>query len=184
MKRPDVISLEQVLEEPVAFEFDLTFAIAELGREPLVEISPVRFEGEVTRIEPGFSLQGELTYSGRLECSRCLAFYPFEEEERFSLVLYRRVPQGSEERELEKSDLDVYFYEDAQVAVRPIVEERIQLAVPMKPLCSPECRGLCVQCGADLNQAPCSCAGEVVDPRWEALRALGRSGEGKAPRRG
>jgi len=79
---------------------------------------------------------------------------------------------------LEKSDLDAYFYEEPSVPVLPIVEERIQLAVPMKPLCSAECRGLCPQCGAELNSGPCGCESETTDPRWEALKVLRGSPEG------
>jgi uncharacterized protein len=172
MKRPDILPLESVLDEPVAFDFELAPPVSSLDREPLIEISPVRFAGEVSRIEAGFSLEGQISYRGRLECSRCLAAYPFEEDEHFSLLLYKRAPAKSGEVALEKSDLDAYFYEEPSISVTPIVEERIQLAVPMKPLCSPECRGLCVRCGADLNSGPCGCPTEIMDPRWEALKAL------------
>ena len=178
----DALSLEKVLDEPVAFAFEIPFFARELEREPLLEISPVRFEGEVGRIEGGFSLEGRLAYEGRLECSRCLASYPFDENQRFSLVLYPRPALAPLERELEKADLDAYFYDEPAVAVAPIVEERIQLAVPMKPLCRPECRGLCPQCGADRNREACNCVTDAVDPRWEALRALAGSGGRKSPR--
>ncbi|HTD53290.1 MAG TPA: hypothetical protein VK780_09715, partial [Thermoanaerobaculia bacterium] len=87
---PDVLSLEKVLDEPVAFAFDIPFSAPALEREPLLEISPVRLEGEIERIEGGFSLEGRLAYTGRLECSRCLVPYAFDENQRFSLVLYPR----------------------------------------------------------------------------------------------
>jgi len=58
------------------------------------------------------------------------------------------------------------------VSVAPIVEERIQIALPMKPLCREDCRGLCPQCGADRNVSPCSCVVEFIDPRWRALQVL------------
>ncbi len=182
MKRPATISLEQVLDEPVAFAFDLDVPASGLDREPLLALSPIRFEGEVTRIEGGFSVEGRLAYDGSLECSRCLAAYPFAQAERFTLVLYQRAAPEGGERELDKTDLDAYFYDHPEVPVVPIVEERIQLAVPMKPLCSPECRGLCPRCGADRNRAECGCVTEGRDPRWEALRVLAESHEGKAPR--
>ncbi len=181
MNRSDVLSLEKVLDEPLAFDFELSIPAAGLDREPLVEVSPVRFEGEVARIEGGYSLQGMLSYSGRLECSRCLVPYPFREAERFDLVLYRRAPAGTEDKELDKADLDACFYDEPDVPVAPIVEERMQLAVPMKPLCSPDCRGLCVRCGADLNRGACGCPAETIDPRWEALKALAQGPEGKVP---
>ena len=173
MKSDQILSLEGILDEPQAFEFDLSFPLPELDREPLLELSPVRFEGEVVRIEGGYSLDGRLAYTGRLECSRCLASYPFEEEQDFSLVLYKRRPAPSaEEVPLTDEDLDVWFYDDPQVPVAPIVEERIQIAVPMKPLCREDCRGLCARCGCDLNQGVCGCTVKPIDPRWEALKTL------------
>jgi len=182
MKHPAVISLEQVLDEPVRFAFDLDVPASSLGREPLLELSPAHLEGEVARIEGGHSLQGNLSYGGRLECSRCLAAYPFQQQERFTLLLFKRSAAPDGERELDRTDLDASFYDQPDISVVPIVEERIQLAVPMKPLCGPECRGLCPQCGADRNRGACGCATEETDPRWEALRALAGSRQDKASR--
>jgi uncharacterized protein len=172
MKTENTLSLEGILDEPLAFEFDLSFSVRALDREPLLEISPVRFEGEVVRVEGGYSLDARLTYSGQLECSRCLAPYAFEEDEDFSLLLYKRRAPSSEEISLNEEDLDVWFYDDPEVAVAPIVEERIQIAVPMKPLCKDDCRGLCARCGRDLNEGPCDCTAEPIDARWDALRQL------------
>ncbi len=172
MKRPNTLSLEGVRDEPVPFAFELSFTPAALDREPLVEISPVRLEGRVGRVEGGYSLEAELSYRGRLECSRCLAAYPFETDEQFSLLLYKRAPVLSEELALQKDDLDIYFYEEPSIAVAPIAEERIQMAVPMKPLCREDCRGLCPHCGDDLNLATCGCNVRPIDPRWNALAEL------------
>ena len=135
-------------------------------------ISPVEISGEVLRIEGGYALSARLVYEGELECSRCLAAYPFREDETFSLVLYPRRPAAQGEVELGKDDLDAMSYDDPVVPLAPIAEERVQMALPMKPLCRPDCKGLCVTCGKDLNQGPCGCAHEAADPRWEALRAL------------
>lgn len=170
-----VISLDTILEDPVPFEAEIAFSLAEIDREPLLELAPVRFEGTVSRIERGFALDGELGYGGRLECSRCLAAYPFETEERFSLVLTKRPTALEKEIDLERGDLDVSFYDEAEVPLAPIAEERIQMAIPMKPLCHEDCRGLCAGCGADLNTEACRCAPTAVDPRWEALRGLSRN---------
>lgn len=45
-------------------------------------------------------------------------------------------------------------------------------ALPMQPLCRPDCRGLCPRCGHDLNQGPCGCPAEEHDERWAALAKL------------
>ena len=173
MKPRDTLSLDSVLDEPVPFSFELSFTTAALDREPLLDISPVLLEGEVSRIEKGFSLEARLSYGGRLECSRCLAGYPFDLQEDFTLLLTKRAatPFG-QEIPLASEQLDEYFYDEPVIPVAPIAEERIQMGVPMKPLCREDCRGLCATCGEDLNVTECGCAAEAADPRWEALRLL------------
>ena len=172
MKESNTLSLDAVLDEPLPFAFELYFSTAGLDREPLLEISPVRLEGEISRIEKGFAFNARIAYGGRLECSRCLASYPFQTREDFSLVLAKRPPAAGGEISLEGEDFDAYFYDEPVLPVAPIAEERIQMSVPMKPLCREECRGLCPLCGEDLNAADCGCALETADPRWEALRQL------------
>jgi uncharacterized protein len=53
----------------------------------------------------------------------------------------------------------------------PLVEEQVQLEVPLKALCRDDCRGLCPMCGADRNLAPCVCK-PPGDERWKSLRTL------------
>jgi uncharacterized protein len=184
MTQPNTISLDAVLDEPVPFAFELFFSTAGLDREPLLEVSPVRLEGEISRIEKGFLFDARIAYAGKLECSRCLASYPFQTREDFSLVLTKRTPAAlrrpggpgapatGAEIVLEGDDFDVYFYDEPVLPVAPIAEERIQMAVPMKPLCREDCRGLCPRCGEDLNVADCGCSADSADPRWEALQHL------------
>jgi uncharacterized protein len=172
MTRADSLHLDTVLDEPVRFGGELAVPVSAIDREPLLALSPLRISGEVRRIEGGYALQAELVYSGELECSRCLAAYPFQEDEVFSLVLYPRTSGAAAEVELTPNDLDVLYYADPVVPLAPIGEERVQMALPMKPLCKPDCRGLCPTCGKDRNLGACACAPESIDPRWEALKAL------------
>jgi uncharacterized protein len=167
-----VFPLEAIREKPLSFEFEVPFAREELDREPLVAVRPARIAGEVTSVEGGHALTASLAWDGRLECSRCLAPYDFSHQEEFSLVLYPRKAVSDADLELDREDLDAYFYDDSNVAVAPIVEERIQMAIPMKPLCREDCLGLCVQCGADRNVTRCNCVVEFIDPRWRALELL------------
>ncbi len=172
MKQPDHIALEAVRNEPVSFAFELRFSPKALDREPLQEISSVLLEGTISRIESGFALEARCVFQGKLECSRCLAAYPFAMDEPFSLLLCERVAGIPDVRELAKDELDVSFYEGGELAVAPIAEERVQMAIPMKPLCREECLGLCPQCGEDRNLGPCGCGSQAADPRWGALEAV------------
>jgi uncharacterized protein len=172
MKHPDHIALEAVRDEPVPFQFELPFSLAALDREPLLEISPVRLEGTISRIERGFALEARCAFRGKLECSRCLAAYPFAMDEPFALLLCKRPAASPDDRRLAEDDLDVTYYEDDHLAVAPIAEERVQMAIPMKPLCREDCLGLCPQCGEDRNLGPCGCGNEAPDPRWSALEGF------------
>lgn len=166
------ISLESVAQEPLRVESELPVSLTAIDREPLLAISPLKMSGEVTRIEGGYALSARLVYEGQLECSRCLAAYPFREEDEFHLVLYPRQSQPGVDVELERGDLDTQYFDQPVVELSPIAQERVQMALPMKPLCRVDCRGLCPSCGNDLNLGSCGCARDAADPRWEALRAL------------
>ena len=172
MTRPESLNLDTVLDEPVRFGGELAVPVSAIDREPLLSLSPLRISGEVRRIEGGYALTAELVYSGELECSRCLTPYPFQEDEVFSLVLYPRTAAPSDEVELSRDDLDALYFSDPAVPLSPIAEERVQMSLPMKPLCKPDCRGLCPTCGKDRNLGACQCSSESIDPRWEALKAL------------
>ncbi len=54
----------------------------------------------------------------------------------------------------------------------PLIREQVLLALPTRPLCQEDCRGLCPHCGINLNRSACGCRVETVDPRLEALRSL------------
>lgn len=74
-------------------------------------------------------------------------------------------------KELADADDDIrYITPDLpDIDISEDIRETALLGIPYKLLCRPECRGLCPQCGANRNLAPCDCAAESVDPRWEKL---------------
>jgi uncharacterized metal-binding protein YceD (DUF177 family) len=76
------------------------------------------------------------------------------------------------EVELDKDELGALAIEGEHLDTEPLIAEQILLEIPMKPLCSPECRGLCPRCGADRNAVPDCCEEPAGDERWEALGAL------------
>lgn len=66
------------------------------------------------------------------------------------------------------------FITDMVVDVDALAREALVLALPFQPLCDEGCKGLCPQCGADLNREACACQAQAGDPRWDALRQLDR----------
>jgi uncharacterized protein len=74
--------------------------------------------------------------------------------------------------EVKEDDLGVSFYTDDAIDLEQIMREQFYLALPMKPLCTSDCQGLCPVCGINRNRETCSCASTWVDPRFDALRNL------------
>ncbi|HEX2466018.1 MAG TPA: DUF177 domain-containing protein [Thermoanaerobaculia bacterium] len=85
---------------------------------------------------------------------------------------HAKEPASEPEVELEKDELGAIVIEGEHLDTEPLIAEQILLEIPMKPLCAPECRGLCPRCGADRNAVADCCEEPAGDERWEALGAL------------
>jgi uncharacterized protein len=81
-------------------------------------------------------------------------------------------PARADDVELGRDDLDTDFYVDDQIDLARVLETETTLALPMKPLCDPGCRGLCPVCGANRNLSSCACAERAPDPRLAVLKTL------------
>ena len=64
------------------------------------------------------------------------------------------------------------FYRDEQIDLNELLREQFYLALPMKPLCSEGCKGICPQCGTNRNAANCDCSPQWEDPRMAGLKTL------------
>ena len=91
----------------------------------------------------------------------------------------RYLPQGaaadeetSEESETEADDVSTTFYREEEIDLAELLREQFYLALPMKPLCAESCKGLCPQCGVNLNVETCACKPQWEDPRLAGLKAL------------
>ena len=77
----------------------------------------------------------------------------------------------STEPALSAEDLDVFAYDGERIDIEPLFREQFVRFVPYAPLCAEDCKGLCSQCGIDLNSGTCSCE-KPIDPRLAALKGL------------
>jgi uncharacterized protein len=142
---------------------------AQSGGEDVLSVGEVEFEGRVERAGRGYLLEGRVRGIARLRCVRCLCEFklPFSEGLELHLLPSAALPQEEETR-LERKDLEVRFYDEPRIDVAEVATEQFVLALPMKPLCTETCRGICPGCGANLNLGPCSCPAEK-DARWASL---------------
>ena len=120
-----------------------------------------------------FRVTGRAATRVELTCSRCVEPVESPIEVDFDL---RYVPftenAGEGEREIDDDDLATAFHREGSLDVIEMLREQFQLALPMKPLCSEACRGLCPECGANLNRTECGHEPKWEDPRLAPLKGL------------
>jgi len=132
----------------------------------------VRVRLTIQQIGEEFFCQGQVVAPVEEECDRCLTLFKDELTNDVSFI----VKIGEEKSNLttdDESENVIYLKPGEHVVdLRDLVREAIILALPIKPLCDPECKGLCPQCGANLNEETCECKIEEYDTRWEGLKDL------------
>jgi uncharacterized protein len=136
--------------------------------------APVELSLDVERSgKDAFRVTGRAITRLELDCGRCLEAFEVPVDASFEL---RYIPAaentGEEEREIEEDDLTTAFYREGSLDVIDMLREQFTLATPMKPLCAEACRGLCPECGANLNRTECGCTPKWEDPRLAALKGL------------
>jgi uncharacterized protein len=147
-------------------------------------IGPVRVTGSLTRAGDRFRLRGRIGATLQLACGRCLTPFPQRVDTDIDLT-YVPVqppagtsakdakPRGTDEEvELQDEDLNTSYYHDHVLDLGEMLREQFYLALPMRPLCRPDCQGLCPSCGIDRNVDTCQCQTDWVDPRLSGLKAL------------
>lgn len=125
-----------------------------------------------------FRLVGTAQTTLEMACSRCVEPFHVPVDAKFDLSY---VPQtqnaGEVEQEIGDEDLATAYHREGLIDVIELLREQFLLALPMKPLCSEDCKGLCVECGANLNRTTCGCNPQWEDPRLAALKVLLKSEE-------
>jgi uncharacterized protein len=160
---------------------EIDFVESDTDVNRLLEQGPIR-EYRVSRpfsVKLSYYRSGmELFFSGTLRaevtatCARCAEDFSVASERDFRFVLAPRSVGDLNGKHINAEDLEFSLYEGDAVEVSPLLREQLLLALPTRPLCQEGCRGLCPQCGVNLNLKTCACSAEKLDPRFEALRAL------------
>jgi len=150
-----------------ARQIDLADAGADLAGD-------LHLQGRVLQAGDDILLEGTLRAAFSLNCSRCLKDFvqPFEADVSATYVQSSgdHRPDGRAETDLDEAAHITFF--DDEIDLLSGIREDVVLSIPVKPLCSEDCRGLCVQCGTDLNEGECTCRKEDVDLRFAQLRDI------------
>ena len=118
--------------------------------------------------------RGRLRTIAIVECSRCLRKHHEDIEFDFceDCALTQIDEPISYAAELDDEPVPVPILNDRMVDLSELVRQLLIVHLPSYSVCSPECRGLCPHCGADLNEGACGCEDDTLDPRLAPLRDL------------
>jgi uncharacterized protein len=123
--------------------------------------SSARVRLELESLSDGIVVTGVVTAPWEGLCRRCLRPLRGELDAEVKEVFSHNPP-----------DDDVYQLTGDHVDLEPMVRDLLLLELPLAPVCSPDCRGLCTECGADLNTVDCGHHQTSSDPRWAVLDVL------------
>ena len=173
------IVVDHIKDIPVALHFD-----EPVGAFPLLAgmqdeksccvTGNIQGDMIVTREYENIRVSGRVTAPLALCCSRCLADFTSFVDTSFTIFFRKEVASTSttNEDELELGEMDLLSstYGGDEIDLTHEIEEQVAMEIPLKPLCSDACKGLCHECGTDLNTSSCSCSKESVSLTFSALK--------------
>lgn len=163
-----LLKVQELVARQQPIELQGTLDMAELFRDnsEYNPLAPMKFDLVAKAADDRILVSGQLSCDVRMQCSRCLDKFdetiavPFEEQ-------FRIVEDG--EAELSEDDEAVPVTEE-RIDLSPYLAEELVVQLPYAPLCSEDCKGLCPECGMNLNEQSCGCNTEKIDPRMAALQ--------------
>lgn len=161
-----ILELKKILlsdHEVFPFSYEMPLEDVTInGVHPFV--SPVTITGTVQSHAGAAKLDARVSFDFIIPCDRCTAEFRTHYDFSFSHLLVSS---------LADEDTDFYIVaENDRLDLDALLREDILLELPVRFLCRPDCKGLCPQCGQDLNHGMCQCVSRQTDPRLAVLKQL------------
>jgi uncharacterized protein len=169
------LPLDEITEESRECKFSITSErIAELleTKIPSEYRSPAGMKSSVTvyRATEDIFLSGNIEGEVVADCARCLVSVPISASFDFQTVLLPEPVAEEKGSDLGADDLALGHYGGEELDFEPLCVEQLILQLPSRLLCKDDCRGLCINCGSNLNTETCRCTAEPADPRFAVLK--------------
>lgn len=151
------------LEAPLGTSRTYELAYPKIEVEELT-LTPLNGSFTAVRTSEGVYLTGTLHTNLEITCMRCLTETTINLELPIDDLFYyppNDVPEG-----------EFVINEDGFANLDPLVRELVVIETPLHPICQPDCKGLCAQCGQNLNEKTCDCTTDTIDPRLAILKNL------------
>ena len=165
------IEIEDLKPEPLHVRHVFPIGEIKFSHEDASLAGPVTADFVLSHKDRNLFVDGTVETAIRFRCSRCTKEFSRSFAAKFDLS-YLPQPKWTNEGaeiELRYEEMEVAYYDGVAFDVNLMVLEQIELAMPMQFVCSEACKGLCYQCGADLNEGACLCKNDVSGSRLSVL---------------
>ena len=173
--RQQVVDLSELGSERLELEASFPPGTIEFSGDAVMQLDTLHWTGFVEKKGPEVRLSGALTSKLKLTCDRCLEPIGEFVRREFDLFFEERdslVYEENAEIELDETTTQTAFLTGSDLPLGEIMREQVLLALPMKPLCDTQCKGLCPSCGQNLNIDSCGCSPRAMHPAFEVLEKL------------
>ena len=162
-RKPFRINVGFIIHEEVGYSHEIPL---EFEKVRLEDLELQNFIGTITigRTPQGLVVQGTFSADTKLECVRCL--------NEFSESLDWQITELYAFNKKSVSELELLVPDDAHIDLAPLIREYALLEIPIKPLHDHNCKGLCIECGQDLNVKDCGHNQDIDDSPFATLKDL------------
>jgi len=174
------IDINTIGREKVSFDRDLALPGLEGAGGETVKVVRAHMSGEARREGRGVRLEARLEARLEMPCSRCLEALALDLDAEIRRTLIAEPGEGDEQTPRvpdDEDDEETLRVAEGKVSLEEIATEQLYLSLPLKAVCSTNCKGLCPECGANRNLGACGCRTEDVDPRLAPLLEFRRRSE-------
>lgn len=165
-----LISVEELRLHPVSISKTYPPGELDYRSTEFRQLGDLRISGVAELVGDEIRFRGHLHAELQALCDRCLCKVQIPVESDLDLV-YRPMATiaRQEEVEVSLSELEVGFFSGPGVELADLITEQVNLAIPMKIVCRPDCRGLCPICGVNRNLEACHCTDDFHESPFTAL---------------
>ncbi len=161
-----IIEFNELLKrKSYAKDIDLSFNMKSFlyQGDEIIFKSPVKAKGKASIQEDIIHFDVQVSFVIELTCTRCLDRYTSN----FDINIFEEYTNNPK-----KESEDIIFITEDSIDMEEVIKNNILLSLPIKKLCSNDCKGLCQHCGANLNKSQCNCSQDDIDIRMAKLKDL------------
>jgi uncharacterized protein len=165
------IEVQDLKQEPLHVRHVFPIGEIKFLHEDAALSDPATTDFVLTHRDRDLRVDGTVETGIRFKCSRCMKEFSRSFAASFDLVYLPQPKWTNEGAEiaLKYEEMEVAYYDGIALDVNLMILEQIELAMPMKFICREDCRGLCYQCGADLNEGSCLCKDDEANSPLSVL---------------